>query len=69
MVVSLDDGCLIRAPVAIIGRRKQSDQLIIVVFLVPVRHELVSSTYHLQTIFLIESFGHVLPEYIPGASG
>ena len=64
VLIDVQDGGLVPAPIAIVGSRKHSDYVIVVRFTEALGHQLMGSSDHLEAICMVELFCHVLPEKI-----
>lgn len=68
VLVNFHDGCLVAAPVAVIGRTKDGHHVLLVAPVVPFHDKLVGTRNEGQAVVVIELLGNVLAESISGAT-
>ena len=69
VLVNLHDTGLVRAAVAVIGRREYSDDMLIMTPVEAVHDELMRTRDQLQAIDVIELLRNILAEGVPSTSG
>jgi hypothetical protein len=75
VLIYVHEGCLVPAPVAVVGRREDRRDVFVVSGGITlgygstyIHHQLMSSSDHLEVIVVVELFGDVLTEGVTGTS-
>ena len=68
-LVYLEDGCLVSAPIAVVGRRPDGDALVMEHRVVALHDQLMGPGYQVKSIVSVEFFDDVSAEKISGTAG
>ena len=63
-VVKLHNGSLVTAPIAVVWRRKDGDDVAVVAPVVPLHHQLVRTRHKRQPVRVVKCLGNILPKRV-----